>query len=170
MQFFTFIIGRFKNWYSVSVIVESWNCNSGYYCIMVTTGEISVVHFNYEFTLLYVLIARVLIYKIVGPGDHSDVARVRHILHVINFNDIGAQFSTSSEYNWCTKEKIDSDVRCTKFEHSILVHFSISKGISTLCPYIFWKARRCAKDLVAWCKFCCCKRNMAEKMWIRVSE
>ena len=81
---------------------------------MVTTGEISVVHFNYEFTLLYVLIARVLIYKIVGPGDHSDVARVRHILHVINFNDIGAQ------YNWCTKEKIDSDVRCTKFEHSIL--------------------------------------------------
>ena len=97
---------------------------------MVTTGEISVVHFNYEFTLLYVLIARVLIYKIVGPGDHSDVARVRHILHVINFNDIGAQFSTSSEYNWCTKEKIDSDVRCTKFEHSILAY-----AISTTCHF-----------------------------------
>ena len=49
--------------------------------------------------------------------------RVRHILHVINFNDIiGAQFSTSSECNWCTKEKIDSDVRSTKFEHSILVY------------------------------------------------
>ena len=87
---------------------------------MVTIGDIFVVHFNYEFILLYILIAKVLIYKIVGPGDHSDVARVRHILHVINFNDIGAQFSTSSEYNWCTKEKIDSDVRCTKFEHSIL--------------------------------------------------
>ena len=89
---------------------------------MVTIGEIFVVHFNYEL-LLYVLIARVLIYKNVGPGDHRDVARVRHILHVINFNDItGAQFSTNSECNWCIKEKIDSDVRCTKFEHSILVY------------------------------------------------
>ena len=59
-----------------------------------------------------------MIYRNVGL---SDVARVRHILHVINFNDIiGAQFSTSSECNWCTKEKVDSDVRCTKFEHSIL--------------------------------------------------
>ena len=87
---------------------------------MVTTGEIFAAYFNYEL-LLCVPIARVLIYKNVGPGDHSDVARVRHILHVINFNDIiGAQFSTSSECNWCTKEKIDSDVRCTKFEHSIL--------------------------------------------------
>ena len=45
---------------------------------MVTIGEIFVVHFNYEL-LLYVLIARVLIYKNVGPGHHSDVARVRHI-------------------------------------------------------------------------------------------
>ena len=86
---------------------------------MVTIGEIFVVHFNYEL-LLYVLIARVLIYKNVGPEDHRDIARDRHILHVINFNDIiGAQFSTSSECNWCTKEKIDSDVRCPKFEHSI---------------------------------------------------
>ena len=90
---------------------------------MVTIGEIFVVHFNYEL-LLYVLIARVLIYKNVGPEDHSDVAKVCHILHVINFNDIiGAQFSTSTECNWCTKEKIDSDVRCTKFEHSILATY-----------------------------------------------
>ena len=54
---------------------------------MVTIGEIFAAYFNYEL-LVYVLIARVLIYKNVGPGDHSDVARVRHILHVINFNDI----------------------------------------------------------------------------------
>ena len=88
---------------------------------MVTIGEIFAVHFNYEL-LCTNCKPRVLIYKNVGPGDHSDVARVHHILHVINFNDIiGAQFSTSSECNWCTKEKIDSDVRCTKFEHSILV-------------------------------------------------
>ena len=34
-----------------------------------------------------------------GPGDHSDIAKVVYILHVINFNDvIGAQFSTSWEY------------------------------------------------------------------------
>ena len=94
--------------------------NSGYYCIMVTIGEIFVVHFNYEL-LPYEQIATVLIYKNVGPGDHSNIAGVCHILHVINFNDIiGAQFSTSSECNWCTKEKIDSDAQCTKFEHSIL--------------------------------------------------
>ena len=35
---------------------------------MVTIGEIFVVHFNYEL-LLYVLIARVLIYKNVEPGE-----------------------------------------------------------------------------------------------------
>ena len=107
---------------------------------MVTIGEILVVHFNYEL-LLYVLIARVLIYKNVGPGDHSDVAKIRHILHVINFNDIGAQFSASSECYWCTKEKIDSDVRCTKFEHSILVyhgmHVHIIVHLKSQCSITF---------------------------------
>ena len=72
---------------------------------MVTVGVIFVVHFKYEL-FLYVLVARVLIYKNLGPGDHSNIARIRHILHVINFNDIiGAQFSTSSECNWCTKKR-----------------------------------------------------------------
>ena len=72
---------------------------------MVTVGVIFLVHFKCEL-FLYVLIARDLIYKNLGPGDHSDIARVCHILHVINFNDIiGAQFSTSSECNWCTKKR-----------------------------------------------------------------
>ena len=73
---------------------------------MVTVGVIFVGHFKYEL-FLHVLIAGVLIYKNLGPGDHSDIARVRNILHVINFNDdvIGAQFSTSSECNWCTKKR-----------------------------------------------------------------
>ena len=62
---------------------------------MVTVGVIFVVHFKYEL-FLYVLIAGVLIYKNLGPGDHSDIAKVPNILHVINFNVvIGAQFSTS---------------------------------------------------------------------------
>ena len=53
---------------------------------------------------MYILTARVLIWKNLGPGDHSDLARVRHILHVIDFNDINdAQFSMSSECNWGTK-------------------------------------------------------------------
>ena len=47
---------------------------------MITVGVIFVVHFKYEL-FLYVLIARVLIYKKLGPGDHSNIARVRHILH-----------------------------------------------------------------------------------------
>ena len=44
---------------------------------MATIGEIFVVHFNYEI-LLYVIIARALIYKNLGPGDTSDVGRVSH--------------------------------------------------------------------------------------------
>ena len=74
---------------------------------MVTVGKLFVVHFKYKL-FLYVLIAGVLIYKNLGLWDHSDIARVRHILHVINFNDIiniGAKFSTSSECNWCTKKR-----------------------------------------------------------------
>ena len=72
---------------------------------MVTVGVIFVVHFKYEL-FLYVLIARVLTYEKLGPRDHSDIARVSHNLHVINFKDIiGAQFSTSSECNWCTKKR-----------------------------------------------------------------
>ena len=52
---------------------------------MVTVDVIFVVHFKYEL-FLYVLIAGVLIYKNLGPGDHSDIAKVPNILHVINFN------------------------------------------------------------------------------------
>ena len=56
---------------------------------------------------------------------------------VINFNDIiGAQFSTSSECNWCTKEKIDSDVRCTKFEHSILAYNAMSQSTYHYIGYL----------------------------------
>ena len=67
---------------------------------MVIVGVIFVVHFKYEL-FLYVLIAGVLVYKNLGPRDHSDIAKVPNILHVINFNDVfGVQFSTSWECNW----------------------------------------------------------------------
>ena len=42
---------------------------------MVIVGVIFVVHFKYEL-FLYVLIPGVLIYKNLGPGDHSDIAKV----------------------------------------------------------------------------------------------
>ena len=39
---------------------------------MVTVSVIFVVHFKYKL-FLYALIAGVLIYKNLGPGDHSDI-------------------------------------------------------------------------------------------------
>ena len=72
---------------------------------MVTVGVIFVVHFKYDL-FLYVLIAGGLIYKNLGPADHSDIAKVPNILHVINFNDvISAQYSRSWECNWRTKKR-----------------------------------------------------------------
>ena len=77
---------------------------------------------SYYSNFNYVLIARALIYKNMGPGDQSNIGRVPSILHFVNSTDIGARFLKISERNWCTK-RIDSDVRCTKFEHSILERF-----------------------------------------------
>ena len=54
-----------------------------------------------------------------GPGDQNDVGRVRSILHFVNSNDIGARLLKLQNATGAQK-KIDSDVHCPNFEHSIL--------------------------------------------------